>query len=810
MDEGENVSKLCRKELRKQKLMEYLAAKGKLKPPSLKPYLRDAVHVKKPSTSTVMADVVKGKENQGPTVLKLKKEGGKIQPLSVKTVCQAPGVQRSSTNTNKQVSTTARTFSTSLCNSRINALRTTAQSVGPSRPANLKSAPTRTQTAIGPHTHAVSQPRAQSKVSVTVSTCLNHGQASTNTKSKILSRPRSGKPDSVLHTGNAHPSLTNSVRMNTVAKTKTSLVPAVVQPRSKQAQTAPNAFTTSIRARGRGQPDSTHTASIYQRAPVEQKKHLPVKRVCQSFQRRLAVAEGKECTSQVCRRTESSSVTGRPQPVWQRPLVTAPRTAHFPTTRPKTATERLGEREAGNRATKAPIQAVQATKRVPLPGAEVRANTGTTHSRKPDCRASTGTRCQWQGNALSRAMQAAVSKRIEKDSVPLAEGKGTVSETDRSNALPHKRKPVCVTSVPVIPQTVARPARPASQVGWSAGVKTPGLQGRVAPQTEGKTMTAAQAERMRRLQEWREAKGISYKRPPMPVKTRVRRTMALPQPYWASLEEEEETQSLIHALDRSLDDCIKLLLEGCPVAKVQNILSRLPAVAQKFAKYWICQVRLMELQGFLDVLPVFEQAVRVILEPVDELRTVVFDILRKKEENQGHSLEMTLEEGGVPGLGCSPSEPTVDTMATPKPVKALIHGEQRGSSVVKYKITATPGGFRSQQREPARINGQELLFFTPVRRSVRIEKSSLCYPVALQDHDLCVTSYNDLMAKEEEKNREQVEERDEEQVEEKDGAEVAEGEDKGCQTLPNTTVYVYRENEALRDQVLVQLVIEEV
>jgi len=32
-----------------------------------------------------------------------------------------------------------------------------------------------------------------------------------------------------------------------------------------------------------------------------------------------------------------------------------------------------------------------------------------------------------------------------------------------------------------------------------------------------------------------------------------------------------------------------------------------------------------------------------------------------------------------------------DLMATPKPVRGLICGEQGDSSVVKYKITATPG-----------------------------------------------------------------------------------------------------------------------
>lgn len=54
--------------------------------------------------------------------------------------------------------------------------------------------------------------------------------------------------------------------------------------------------------------------------------------------------------------------------------------------------------------------------------------------------------------------------------------------------------------------------------------------------------------------------------------------------------------------------------QGCPADRVKDVLSRLPAVSQKFAKYWICRARLMEQEGNLDVLPMFEEAVGVVLE----------------------------------------------------------------------------------------------------------------------------------------------------------------------------------------------------
>lgn len=98
-----------------------------------------------------------------------------------------------------------------------------------------------------------------------------------------------------------------------------------------------------------------------------------------------------------------------------------------------------------------------------------------------------------------------------------------------------------------------------------------------------------------------------------------------------------------------------------------------------------------------------------------------------------------------------------------------------------------PSGPPSQQKQPTRINGQEIRFFTPVRRSVRIERASLRYPASLQDHDLCVASYNDLISEE-----------DKERSEETDG--------ETSPSADNTPMYVYRQNEALKDKVFVQLV----
>lgn len=74
---------------------------------------------------------------------------------------------------------------------------------------------------------------------------------------------------------------------------------------------------------------------------------------------------------------------------------------------------------------------------------------------------------------------------------------------------------------------------------------------------------------------------------------------------------------------------------------------------------------------------------------------------------------------------------------------------------------------------------------------MRIEKAWLRYPALLQDHDLCVASYSELISKED-KGR-----IDEEQA------------DETSPSTPESPMYIYRENNALKDKVFVKLVYQE-
>ncbi|XP_056273913.1 cytoskeleton-associated protein 2-like [Pseudoliparis swirei] len=669
-EEEEAVPILSRKELRKLKFIEYLAGKGKLKPPNPKPYLRDNAPVKKHVTTSLQ-----GKENTAPA--------DRITRGGSNTLVAQPmkHAARKTFGDSNKVSVKA-----SILIGRQNAVRPLAAGA-PARPRPTHQTPALTGRSTAPSV------RRNPTAAVQLKKRPDAGMPPSGRSHSSASCPAVTKPSGGFGAGSRPPTAV-SVRMSLgpMVKTKTGLTPAVTKPRSVRSQ---HLKPTSATVAKTTQSSSLPPVSVSRKPGATQRKPLPAT----ALNHRERPRAGMKVTHQS---TSKPLVSRNPQPSSKIPSSSGPRATTAPFKPP------------GQPAGRFPKQRSKG------------AGQNKSQACKADPRAPSGRRAV--------------------------------------------RVPCSGTS-----HTAPRPGGAISRTGRPADAKTLKV-----PATEGKKVTAAQEERMRKLQAWREAKGISYKRPPMPATPQVRRAVAAVQPFWGAMSEEDDAQSLISAVDRSLADCIKLLGEGCPPGPVREVLSRLPPVSQKFSKYWICRARLLELEGHLDVLPMFQEAVRVVLEPVDELRAVVFEILKKRDDLRASADK---EEEQEQSPTCERTPGSVDNlMATPKPVRGLICGEQGDSSVVKYKITATPGGAARQQAEPARLNGQEVRFFTPVRRSVRIERSSLRYPASLQDHDLCVSSYGDLIHKEEE-----------------EGGGEREG---GASSL----VYVYRQNDALEDKVFVRLV----
>ncbi|XP_061671896.1 cytoskeleton-associated protein 2-like [Syngnathoides biaculeatus] len=647
MDQEHPITVKSRKELRKEKLAVYLANKGKR---NSKPNI---VCLGKPpeSTQPSASQLRRGKENKAP-VTTFRYEPKKVQHLASLNN-QKPSRKTFVIANNKHAQTEQQPEQSTLCKKSftgtysVNTLKATTL---PKKPTNVKI-------------------QLTAKPSSTFSTAKNsHGTF------------RAPSNPATSHPGKTYPA---RLSLGLMVKTRTGLIPAVIQPRVPRPLPAVDARMVSSRL------TVASSKALVEKIPLHQRPSLP---------RELKSVPGKQLSSKSgLKSTVTTSTSAR-------------LSNNVANLQPKPTSKPKGQPIIQNSAI----------------GGHTSKNAGIL-SRKPV--------------AAKPKMTNATQMRT---SAPVA--------TQRAP----RTCPVTVVSQPRL------------------------LTKATKPQTGQKRMAAEQEERMKKLQEWREAKGISYKRPPMQMKPLVRRTANAPLPIWTNLKVEDDARAFIRDTERSLDGCIKLLSEGCPAAQVRGVLSRLPPVSQKFAKFWICKARLMEQAGDLDILPMFEEAVRVVLEPVEELRTVVFDILKKKEENEAR-------EGGETEADCTLSkdeEPenckVKDALVTP-PVRAIISGETGPSSNVKYKITATPGAPSSRQQKPICVDGHELRFFTPVRRSVRIESASRRYPSSLREHDQCVASFAELLDTEEEEEAK------------------ARGD----------TMYVYRENEALKDRVVVQLVREQ-
>ncbi|KAK5870754.1 hypothetical protein PBY51_003675 [Eleginops maclovinus] len=506
MEKGETVSITSRKELREQKLMEYLARKGKLKPPNPKPYLRDDQQVKNPGTST---QVVNGKENKAPAD-RLKYESTKIQTTQ-STKYPAKGA-----------------FSIA---NRVNVkgkILTVQQNTN--RPSVIS---------------GVAQ--AKPKPNHVLTTTYNAVSSNLIAASHLKKQPNTGNPSSTRSSvrtvgikpnrkfgcsSNANWSCqmdANSMRMSIghIEKTKTGLIPAVIQPRNSHNTTR----TSSTRVKIASVPNNVRSgalASVSQRSVLTQRRTLPTTALNNTERSRAGIGVQNQYMS--------------------KPLLV----------KPPSYTTRLssGLKSVSTSSTYAAIRPVER-----LGMSKTNKSSGQPTATSTEQTAEGRGRRNGQPFKIAPPTVGGVTRAAVAE---LAGKSKTCKKTDdkkghMSANAPPPQAGLKRTSVPVMSQTLPRTGRTVSHTSQATHPKTPTVAVRVIPQTEGRKLTAAQEERMKKLQEWREAKGISYKRPPMPVKPTVKLAVAVPKPFWGPMVEEDEAHSLISAVDRSLDDCITLL-----------------------------------------------------------------------------------------------------------------------------------------------------------------------------------------------------------------------------------------------------------
>uniref|UniRef100_A0A8D0F7Q9 Cytoskeleton-associated protein 2 C-terminal domain-containing protein n=1 Tax=Strix occidentalis caurina TaxID=311401 RepID=A0A8D0F7Q9_STROC len=230
----------------------------------------------------------------------------------------------------------------------------------------------------------------------------------------------------------------------------------------------------------------------------------------------------------------------------------------------------------------------------------------------------------------------------------------------------------------------------------------------------------------KQLEEWLASKGKTYKRPPMtllqkkPVKLSWRNV---------KVEEKQEKpeQLCLEKINNILTECLKLVEEGVETEELSAVLSQVPQ-AEKFAKFWICKAKLLARSGPFDVTGLYKAAVCAGAVPLQELREVVLDILKAtdktSEGNMFTSYVCSQVRLSCPLLAAS-------TLWASSPLQDL------------------PKNSCPFHRRKELLEGPELKFLTPVRRSLRIERAGSCYPEMLKDHDPVVSSLREILDVEE-------------------------------------------------------------
>nr|XP_004176542.4 cytoskeleton-associated protein 2-like [Taeniopygia guttata] len=259
--------------------------------------------------------------------------------------------------------------------------------------------------------------------------------------------------------------------------------------------------------------------------------------------------------------------------------------------------------------------------------------------------------------------------------------------------------------------------------------KASGMQARRIPRIP------SAPDRKKELEEWVASKGKTYKRPPMVL---LQKQAVKPSCIKVKAKEKQENPEKCcqEKINNILTECQKLIEEGAHAEEIWEMLSLVPQ-AEKFAKFWICQAKLLARSGSFDVMQLYVEAVCAGAEPIEEVRRAAINILK----NGGQKLE-----------GEKAEEPILQEPTTPCP------GERQSTvstpGLVGRPMTSLPSSVKLQVTSACRgrkfLEGSELKFVTPVRRSQRIERVGSHYPEMLKDHDPVVSSLSEILDAEEE------------------------------------------------------------
>ncbi|XP_048368438.1 cytoskeleton-associated protein 2-like [Sphaerodactylus townsendi] len=241
--------------------------------------------------------------------------------------------------------------------------------------------------------------------------------------------------------------------------------------------------------------------------------------------------------------------------------------------------------------------------------------------------------------------------------------------------------------------------------------------------------TPCTQDRRKLLEQWLKSQGKSYKRPSMklPAAKPRKKRETLNQSFWSGLGEEEERleNSLREKISSTLTKCLRLADEGFASEEILAMLSQIPE-AEKFAQFWICKAKLLARHSAADIVGLYEAAVRAGAAPLHKLKEVVAELLKNPDTT-----------GQVIPTQAS-LLPDMDQVEM-SPQRTLQCQACKPASGIKLQVVPL-------HRTKEHWRGPETKLLTPVRRSLRIEGATACYPQMLKDHDTVVSSLNELTA----------------------------------------------------------------
>ncbi|NWQ98212.1 CKP2L protein, partial [Burhinus bistriatus] len=249
----------------------------------------------------------------------------------------------------------------------------------------------------------------------------------------------------------------------------------------------------------------------------------------------------------------------------------------------------------------------------------------------------------------------------------------------------------------------------------------------------------------KQLEEWLVSKGKTYKRPPMMLLQKKAVKLSCRNIKEKEKQEKPE-QPCLEKINNILTECLKLVEEGVQAEDVSAVLSHVPQ-AEKFAKFWICKAKLLARSGPFDVMGLYKAAVCAGAVPLQELREVVLNILKAADQTSEGNMCMWGPAGRLGAEQPIPWEPTTPCSSERQHVvvSPCLTGRSLTSLPISIKLQVT-----SASRGKELLEGQELKFLTPVRRSLRIERAGGRYPEMLKDHDPVVSSLSEILDAEEE------------------------------------------------------------